>query len=187
MMDLGKVTIPILLHLLKGEVRFPKLFLLRRRLTVGLFKRRIDPRFPAELIDFAALPLWVYINLKRQLGQEKAFEIMRVAILTGSVAQWNLAYKTVETEPTVANLCDRELAVNRIGATRWNTLEVVERTASRSRSRAVHTMSWPRRSESPRSRPCSRLDTATPQCKSSPPSLACQQGLRWLRDRRDRH
>ena len=131
MMDLRKVTTPILLHLLKGEVRFPRLFLLRCRLTVGQFKRRINPRFPAELIELAALPLWVYINLKGRLGQARAFEIMRVAILTGGVAQWNLAYDTVGTERTFANLCDLELEVNRTGPTRWNTLEVVERTDRR--------------------------------------------------------
>jgi hypothetical protein len=35
-----------------------------------------------------ALPLWIYINLKKELGQKMAFEIMRAAILTGGVAQW---------------------------------------------------------------------------------------------------
>jgi hypothetical protein len=131
MMDLRRVTTPILLHLLKGEVRFPRLFLLRCRLTVGRFKKQIDPRFPAELIDLAALPLWVYVNLKQQLGPDRAFEIMRIAILTGGVAQWNLAYETVEAERTFAHLCDKELEVNRSGPTRWNTLEVVDRTDRR--------------------------------------------------------
>jgi hypothetical protein len=131
MMDLRQVTTPILLHLLAGEVRFPWLFLLRCRLTVGRFKKRIDPRFPAELVDLAALPLWVYINLKRRLGQTKAFEIMRIAILTGGLAQWNLAYETVEKERTFAILCEQELEVNKTGPTRWNTLEVVERTDRR--------------------------------------------------------
>jgi L-2-amino-thiazoline-4-carboxylic acid hydrolase len=131
MVDLRKVTTPILLHLLEGKVRFPKLFLLRCRLTVGRFKKRIDPRFPAELVALAALPLWVYVNLKRRLGPARAFEIMRVAILTGGVAQWNLTYETVETERTFAHLCDQELEVNRTGPTRWNTLEVVDRTDRR--------------------------------------------------------
>lgn len=130
-MDLRKITTPILLHLLRDEVRFPRLFLLRCRLTVGQFKQRIDSRFPTELIELAALPLWVYINLKQRLGQAKAFEIMRVAILTGGVAQWNLAYQTIAKERTFANLCDQELEVNKTGPTRWNTLEVVERTDRR--------------------------------------------------------
>jgi hypothetical protein len=131
MMDLKNVTTPVLLHLLKREMRFPRLFLLRCRLTLNQFKKRMDPRFPAELIDLAALPLWVYINLKQRLGQAKPFEIMRIAILTGGVAQWNLAYETVGRERTFANLCDLELEVNRTGPTRWNTLEVVDRTDRR--------------------------------------------------------
>ena len=34
-MDMSKVTGPILLHLLSTEVRFPRLFLIRCRLTLG--------------------------------------------------------------------------------------------------------------------------------------------------------
>lgn len=130
-MDLTQVTTPILLHLLRPELRFPRLFLLRCRLTLGRFKRRIDPRFPAELVDLAAMPLWVYINLKKRIGQKRAFEIMRVALLTGGIASWNLAYKAAEKERSFANLCAAEIEVNKIGPTRWNTLEVVERTERR--------------------------------------------------------
>ncbi len=131
LMDLRKVTTPILLHLLNGELHFPWLFLLRCRLTVGQFKKRIGLRFPPELVELAALPLWVYVNLKQRLGQAKAFEIMRIAILTGGVAQWNLAYETVEKKRTFANLCEQELEVNQTGPTRWNTLALVERTERR--------------------------------------------------------
>ena len=70
-------------------------------------------------------------DLKQRLGQAKAFEIMRVAILTGGVAQWNLAYQTVEKARSFANLCDLELEVNKTGPTRWNTLEVVDRSDRR--------------------------------------------------------
>ena len=132
-MDLSKVTAPVLLHLLRSEIRFPRLFLLRCRLTVGRFKKTINPKFPRELIDLAALPLWVYLNLKEKIGERKAFEAMRVAILTGGIAQWNLAYRASEKKRTFENLCDAELEVNRTGPTKWNTLEVVERTARRFR------------------------------------------------------
>jgi hypothetical protein len=103
----------------------------RCALTVDRFKRRIDPRFPKELVDMAALPIWVYLKLRARIGQAKAFEIMRVAILTGGVAQWSLAYETVDKERTFANLCEQELLVNQSGLTRWNTLEVVDRSEHR--------------------------------------------------------
>ena len=130
-MDMSKVTTPILLHLMKGEIRFPRLFLLRCRLTVGRFKKTIDPKYPCEMIDLAALPIWVYLNLKRTIGEIKAFEIMRVAILTGGIAHWNLAYGATEKKRTFENLCDAEIEVNQTGPTRWNTLEIVDRTARR--------------------------------------------------------
>ncbi len=129
--DLKKVTVPVLLHLLRKELRFPRLFMWRCLRTLDGFKATIDPHFPAELIDLAATPLWVYVNLKRKLGQAKAFEIMRVAILTGGIAQWNLQFQTVDKPRTFKNLCDQELLVNKTGFTRWNTMEVVERTERR--------------------------------------------------------
>src|ERR1700687_523423 len=127
-LDLRKITTPILLHLLRGKVRFPWLFLVKCKLTASRFRKTIDPRFPAEMIDMCALPLWVYINLKKELGQKTAFEIMRVAILTGGIAQWNFAYRAAEEKRTFENLCDEALKVNQNGPTRWNTPEVVERT-----------------------------------------------------------
>ena len=130
-MDMRKVTTPILLHMLRGEFRFPSLFLLRCKLTLGGFIKTIDPRFPKDLIDLTALPLWVYINLKRRIGQKKAFEVMRVAILTGGLTSWNFNYKAAERERNFENLCDAEIEVNKAGVTRWNTLEVVERTEQR--------------------------------------------------------
>ena len=130
-MDMSKVTTPVLLHLLRAEIRFPWLFLLQCRLTVGGFKKTINPKFPPELVDLAVLPAWVYLNLRRRFGERKAFEIMRVAILTGGIAHWNLAYRANENERTFENLRDAELEVNQTGPTRWNTLEVVERTAHR--------------------------------------------------------
>lgn len=130
-MDMSQVTAPILLHLLRTEVRFPRLFLFRCRLTVARFKKTIDPRFPPELVELAGLPLWVYMNLKQRIGETKAFEIMRVAILTGGIAQWNLAYQAAVKKRTFKNLCDAEIEVNQSGPTQWNTMEVVERTPHR--------------------------------------------------------
>jgi len=129
--DLRKITTPILLHLLRGELRFPWLLLLKCKLTVNRFKKSIDPRFPAEMVDMCSLPLWVYVNLKKELGQKQAFEIMRVAILTGGIAQWNFVCHAAEEDRTFENLCDEEIIVNQGGPTRWNTLEVVERTERR--------------------------------------------------------
>lgn len=129
--DLRRVTTPVLLYLLRADLRNPRLFLARCRLTLPRFKRRIDPRFPPDLVEIAALPLWVYLNLKKRIGKERAFEIMRLAMLAGGVARWNFEYGAAEERRTFDALCDKELEVNRVGVTRWNTLEVVERTADR--------------------------------------------------------
>jgi hypothetical protein len=91
--DLRKFTTPILVSLLRREMRFPSLFLIWCKLTVGRLEKRIDRKFPQELVDLAVLPLWVYINLKGKIGQKRAFEIMRIAILSGGVAQSSVRYR----------------------------------------------------------------------------------------------
>ena len=66
--DMKTVTTPLLLHMLGKELRFPRFFLFRCKLTIAKFKETIDPRFPRELIDLAAMPAWVYLNLKKKIG-----------------------------------------------------------------------------------------------------------------------
>ena len=129
--DMKKITTPLLLHMIGKEIRFPRLFLFRCKLTLGGFKRAIDPRFPRELIDLAALPVWVYLNLKKKIGQHRAFEIMRVALLTGGTAAQNLQFDTVHKERNFQNFSELEIENNRTGLVRWNKMEVVERTAQR--------------------------------------------------------
>ena len=138
--DLKKLTTPILLHMLGKELRFPRLFLLRCKLTLGRFKATIDKRFPAELIDLAALPVWVYMNLKQRIGPRRAFEIMRVALLTGGTAAQNLQFDTVQKERSFQNFSDLEIENNRTGLVRWNRMEVVERSAHRLEIRVTRCM-----------------------------------------------
>ena len=129
--DMKKITTPLLLHMLGKELPFPTLFLLRCKLTLGQFKKTIDRRFPAELVDLAALPTWVYLNLKKRIGQSRAFEIMRVALLTGGTAAQNLQFDTVHKERNFLNFSELEIENNRTGLVRWNKVEVVERSARR--------------------------------------------------------
>ncbi|MFO7560161.1 MAG: hypothetical protein R6X10_15110 [Desulfobacterales bacterium] len=69
--NMKKITTPLLLYLLKKEMRSPKLFLFRCALTVRRLKKKIDPGFPEELVNLIARPLWVYINLKKAIGTRK--------------------------------------------------------------------------------------------------------------------
>jgi hypothetical protein len=126
--NLRTITTPILINLLKDKLPFPRLFILRCKLTLSQFKKRIDKRFPEELVELTALPLWVYLNLKNKIGERKAFEIMRVAFLTAGVAKQNLLFDTVAQERTFENFAQQELEINRTGTTKWNTLEVVKHT-----------------------------------------------------------
>lgn len=129
--DLRKITTPILLFLLRGKVKHPRLFLLRCALTLRRFKHSVDRRFPEELVDLVAIPLWLYINLKKELGPEKAFEIMRVPVLAAGLVKQNLLFETVRRGRSFDAFVERELEINRSGTTRWNSLEVKTRRPER--------------------------------------------------------
>ncbi|MBI1772997.1 MAG: L-2-amino-thiazoline-4-carboxylic acid hydrolase [Burkholderiales bacterium] len=129
--DMKKVTTPLLLHMLKNELRFPRLFLLHCKLTLAQFKKTMGSQFPAELVELAALPAWVYINLKKKIGQPRAFEILRIALLTGGTAAQNLQFYTVHQKRNFQNFSELEIENNRTGLVRWNKMEVIERSARR--------------------------------------------------------
>lgn len=126
--NLRTITTPILINLLKEEIPFPQFFIIQCRMTLGQFKKRIDKRFPEELVELTALPLWVYLNLKDKIGQRKSFEIMRVALLTAGVAKQNFLLDTVAKERTFETFAHQELEINKTGTTKWNTMEIVEQT-----------------------------------------------------------
>ena len=138
--DMKKVTTPLLLHMLGKELRFPRIFLLRCKFTLGQFIKTINKRFPPELIALAALPVWVYLNLRKKVGQHRAFEIMRVALLTGGTAAQNLQFDTVHKERNFQNFSILEIENNRTGLVRWNKMEVVERSARRFEIRITRCM-----------------------------------------------
>ena len=56
---------------------------------------------------------------------------MRVAILTGGLAKWNLQFRTVDVPRTWEHLCEQERRMNESGITRWNTMQIVEQTDRR--------------------------------------------------------
>ena len=126
--DLKKVTTPVLLHLLRDEMRFPKLFILRCVVTLRRFKRSIDPRFPRELVDLTALPLWIYINLKEKIGRKRAVEVMRIPILAAGTVKQNLLFDTVNRGRSFENFIEQELEINRTGTTKWNKIEDIRRS-----------------------------------------------------------
>lgn len=68
---------------------------------------------------------------KNEIGERKAFEIMRVALLTAGVAKQNLLFDTVAKERTFETFAKQELEINKTGTTKWNALEVVEHTDRR--------------------------------------------------------
>jgi len=130
-LNMRKIMMPLLIYLLKGQIRYPRLFLLKCVLTLGTFKKRIHKRFPPELVSLTALPLWIYINLKDALGQEKAYEIIRIPALTAGIAKQNLLFDPINKGRGFRQFIEQEFEINKTGTTKWNTIEIKEQTENR--------------------------------------------------------
>jgi hypothetical protein len=128
---LQKITTPVLRFLLKGETRFPALFLFGCRIRLGRFKARIENAFPEDFVNLTALPLCVYINLKEKFGERKAYEIMRIAILTAGVAKQNILFDPVEKGRSFETFIEQEMRIHETGTTKWNKSEIIEQSEKR--------------------------------------------------------
>jgi len=116
----------IVLGVLKGYLKNPFFFLLGTAVSFPRFKKRLPPDFPDEFVKVVAFPAWLYIRLKKRLGQELAFEIIRSVFLTAGLAVQLGNFRTVEAPRTFENLISYQQQTNREGPTRWNKLEILE-------------------------------------------------------------
>lgn len=129
--DFSKITTPILLDLLQDEISSPEAFLQECKLSLPSFQNTIDKKFPLDLINLISMPLWVYINLKNKLGKDKAFEIMRIALLTGGLAKQSILFDPINKPRTFENFIAQELQINKTGTTKWNDLQIVTQSADK--------------------------------------------------------
>ena len=119
------------LGILQGYLRHPVWFLLTTVLTLPRFKRQLPPDLPHDFLQITALQTWMYLRLKEQVGQEKAYEIVRACILPIGLALQQGSFRAVEEPRTFENLVAYQQLTNREGPTRWNKIKVLEQSAYR--------------------------------------------------------
>lgn len=116
----------ILLGVLKGYVKNPIGFLLKSKLTFKKFKKSIQLDLPSDFISSTGLIAWIYIRLRQEIGQKKAFEILRTSVLTSGFAIQQANFRNVEAERSFQNLKIYQAKANKEGSTKLNTLEIIE-------------------------------------------------------------
>lgn len=121
----------ILLGVLKGYLKKPLLFLIISKITFKKFKQKIELELPYDFVETSGFMAWLYIRLKEKIGQEKAFEILRVGILTSGLAVQQVNFRNVEEQRTFKNLKKFQQQLNKDGITRLNTMEIIEESKNR--------------------------------------------------------
>jgi len=116
----------IVLGVLKGYLKNPLFSLLGTAVSFPCFRKRLHQDFPDEFVKRVAFLAWLYIRLKKRLGQERAFEIIRSVFLTAGLAVQLGNFRVVEAPRTFENLVSYQQQTNREGPTRWNKMEILE-------------------------------------------------------------
>jgi hypothetical protein len=118
----------ILIGILKGYISNPIGFLLKSKLTFRKYKKSIKLNLPLEFIKSTGLIAWIYIRLSKKLGQEKAFEIIRVSVSTSGFAVQQANLRNVEAQRSFNNLKIFQKKANKEGSTKLNTVEIIAET-----------------------------------------------------------
>jgi predicted ArsR family transcriptional regulator len=121
----------IIIGVLKGYIHHPILFFMKTILTFKKFKRTIKMDLPTEFINSSGLIAWLYMRLKKEIGKEKAYEIMRATILCSGLAIQQANFRNVEVERTFENLVKYQKRVKKEGTTKLNKMEIIEQTNDR--------------------------------------------------------
>jgi len=118
----------ILIGVLKGYIKNPIGFLILSKLTYRGFRKKININLPKDFVDSTSFIAWVYIRLRKKIAQEKAFEIIRSAVLTSGLAVQQANFRNVESTRSFENLVKFQQKANTEGSTSLNTMEIVEQS-----------------------------------------------------------
>jgi len=116
----------ILLGVLKGYIKNPIMFLLKSKLTFNKFKKNIDFDLPSSFISSNGFIAHLYLRLKEENGNNQAFEIIRVCLLTTGIAVQQANFRNVEAYRTFDNLKKYQQEANKSGSTKLNIMEIIE-------------------------------------------------------------
>jgi len=116
------------LGILQGYIKNPLWFLLSTLLTLPKFKKQLPKDLPKEFIEVTALQTWMYIRLKKRVGQKTAYEIVRAIVLPLGLVIQQGNFRNVEAPRTFDNLITYQQRTNQEGPTRWNKMEIIEQS-----------------------------------------------------------
>lgn len=139
--DTSKVTIPLLEYLLEGVLDDPQRFIEDCNRKLAEFKAGIEPKFPKDMVEERAFYLLCYIELKRLLGQNKAYEIVRIVFLADGIVRMNLAFDTAHGR-SFEKLVDKTIALNTPPNAPEGALKIVEHSRDRFEINLVHCVYW---------------------------------------------
>jgi hypothetical protein len=82
----------------------PLWFLIWSALTLNRMKRKMPEDVPREFAKTVAFEAWMYIRLKKKIGQEKALALMRTVIVPTALAWYGAGFRLVEAPHSYDNI-----------------------------------------------------------------------------------
>jgi hypothetical protein len=115
-------------YFLDAEARMENTMLLARKISEDM--QNNNPEYPLDFIQLVSLIAALYIEMQKDLDQEKALSLVTTAFIPVGLAMQFGNFKYVEEEHTFANLIQYQQRTNKIGPTRLNHMEVINQNNS---------------------------------------------------------
>jgi len=119
---------PIMLGILKGYVRHPRLTQMRILLKVPSFMKKIRGEYPRDLKKSCALMISMYSCFRKKLDRERALSLVKAVGIPIALSVQMANFRYVEAERNLGNLIRFQKRTNREGPTRMNRIEIRKET-----------------------------------------------------------
>jgi hypothetical protein len=90
--------------ILREYLKHPAWFLFRSFLTFPRLKRKLPADVPEDFAKTLALEAWMYMRLKKKIGQDKALALMRAVIVPTAIAWYGAGFRVVEAPRSYDNI-----------------------------------------------------------------------------------
>jgi len=90
--------------ILREYLKHPLWFMIRSALTLNQFNRKLPEDVPKDFAKTVAFDAWMYMRLKKKIGQEKALALMRAVIVPTALAWYGAGFRLVEAPRSYDNI-----------------------------------------------------------------------------------
>ena len=127
--NIAKPALPLIIFgIIKGYINKPVRFIFGTLFTFSKFYKSINSDLPKEFIKSNAFIVHLYKRLQKIVPKDKAYEIIRAAVLCSGLSVMQANFRNVEAVRNFENLVKYQQKAKDEGATKLNQVKIISKT-----------------------------------------------------------